>query len=208
MPYFDNLDAVVPHRVPLRPSALKTWLSAVGSLTKHLQRHGTTFEVKVLYQGVAPLYACEQKDLAHAYAAMGLVREVILLVDGHPVVFARSVTTLSHAHGPWRALKGLGSRPLAQLLFSEKRTVQRSELKSSKITSHGPLHGRVVRQLRLSRLFAETKLLDLSSTPLWERHSIFKRHGAHLRVMEVFLPSSIVHQRVSDFSAPLQHPYG
>ena len=44
-------------------------------------------------------------------------REVILLADGVPVVYARSVLQAVHARGTWKAIRGLGNRALADLLF-------------------------------------------------------------------------------------------
>ena len=160
---------------------LAAWLQATGSLTQHLRRHIGPVTVRRLNQG---------RGLARAdeAAALGLaalpgqrvhVREVLLSCDEQPLVMARSVCESRHLRGPWRALKGLGSRPLAELLFHD-REVRRLPLTSTYFAPHS----------RLGRLQAEqwTQATGMvwPAAGFWQRRSIFVRRGAALLVAELF----------------------
>lgn len=157
---------------------LRHWLQAPGSLTARLRRHGV-LEVRVQQQGKSLLWPPEQGDLQQASA---YVREVVLLLDGRPVVWARSATSQQAVQGPWRALQGLGTRPLAELLFGTLQ-VARSPLRAQRIAPASPLHNHMRRQwMALDALTAE------AGVPLWARSSVFWRKGHALRVMEAFSP--------------------
>ena len=93
-----------------------------------------------------------------------------------PLVFAHSVVAQRHTHGPWRAIRGLGSRPLAELLFAD-RSVVRQPLHYRAIRANDPLGRRVLRSL------------PKTTFPLWARRSAFFKDGVPLLVTEVFLPA-------------------
>lgn len=161
--------------------SLRDWLRAPGSLSRRLARLGQRFEVQVLRQGVTPLRAAERQALGLPRRGCTVVREVLLRVDGQPLVWARSALHQSSLAGPWKALKGLGSRPLAHLLYDDPR-IQRSELQPRRLARFG--HTR--RQM-------ERQWLAATGEPpppqmLWSRNSVFRRGGAPLRVMELFVP--------------------
>ncbi len=108
----------------------------------------------------------------------GHVREVILMLNGQPAVWARSVTSAQGLKGPWGALKGLGTRPLAELLF-EHRGVRRDPLWSQRLTRHGREH---------THLLRSWKLASSEPGPAWVRRSVFWHKGQPLQVMESFAP--------------------
>lgn len=109
------------------------------------------------------------KRLAH-------VREVILLADEVPVVFAHSVAALCDLEGVWRTVGNLGTRPLAAALFADPR-VHRFPLQYRRIGHRHYLHQRV-------------RAAGLAPPPrLWARRSLFSLHGRPLLVTEVFLPA-------------------
>ncbi len=153
--------------------ALKRWLQAPGSLTARLRALGQV-EVTVLSQGTRRLWPAERQALRQV---SGHVREVILQLDGEPLVWARSVTSLRALKGPWKAIKGLGSRPLAELLFTHAR-VRRGRLQRHAWRQRGPEQERARRQWTSARRAA----------PHWARASVFTHHGEPLRVMESFSP--------------------
>ena len=161
---------------------LDKWLRAPGSLSHRLARLGERFEVEVLRQGVTPLRAQERLALGLPRRGCTWVREVILRVDGVPLVWARSSLHQSALAGPWRALKGLGTRPLAHLLYADRR-VQRSELKPRRLSRHGHTRRQMQRQWLAATGAAPSPQM------LWSRNSVFSRHGAPLRVMELFAPT-------------------
>ena len=160
---------------PHPPSpALNAWLQAPGSLTARLRAHGSV-QVRVLRQGSAALWPSECADL---HTRSGHVREVALLLDGVPVVWARSCTPHAALQGPWKSLRRLGTRPLAELLFLERQVLR------DPLSSHAlPRHGLEERHLR-----AHWNALRPQPTPRWARSSVFWLHGQPLRVMEAFAP--------------------
>lgn len=164
-------------RLPTQPSLVQ-WLTAPGSLTARLRRHGQV-KVEVLAQGRRRLWPQERQALG---CADGHVREVVLRVDGRPAVWARSSVPLQAVKGPWRAIKGLGTRPLAELLFSHHR-VLRGPLRATHLPACGPSHRHLARQW--SGLGGGT---GATALPRWARHSLFRHHGQPLQVLEAFSP--------------------
>jgi chorismate--pyruvate lyase len=161
---------------------MRCWLQAEGSLTSRLRAHGQV-QVLVQQQGAAALWAPEQADLGQH---CGYVREVVLLLNGRPAVWARSATSLRASAGPWRAMRGLGTRPLAELLFAA-RHVERDRLHALQL----PKGGRMQRHLgaQWQSLAQSTPLNTLhSAVPRWSRSSVFWHNGHALRVMEAFSP--------------------
>jgi len=106
------------------------------------------------------------------------VREVLLRVDGQPAVWARSVTGVSGVQGAWRALRGLGNRPLAELLFSD-RAVHRAPLASRRLNRH---------ELGHAHLTHGWPDVPGARAPTWVRWSVFTRRGQALLVQEAFSP--------------------
>lgn len=160
--------------------SLRAWLRAPGSLSQRLARHGR-FEVQVLRQTTAKLRAPERRQLGHPRRGCTLVREVVLRVDGQPLVWARSSLHQSGLAGPWKALKGLGTKPLATLLYSDPR-VSRSLLQPRRLAVQGATRRQMQRQWQQAIGSAAPRAM------LWSRHSVFHRQGALLRVMELFHP--------------------
>ena len=160
--------------------SLRAWLRAPGSLSQRLARHGR-FEVQLLRQTTAKLRAPERRQLGHPRRGCTLVREVLLRVDGQPLVWARSSLHKSGLAGPWKALKGLGTKPLATLLYADPR-VSRSLLQPRRLAVQGATRRQMQRQWLQATGSAAPRAM------LWSRHSVFHRQGALLRVMELFHP--------------------
>jgi len=159
-------------------ASLQRWLTAPGSLTARLRAHGQV-DVVVVFQGSARLWPIEARDLRQRN---GHVREVILRIDGRPAVWARSTTPHRALRGPWKALRGLGTRPLAELLFS-RRHVCREPL----VSHHPRRHSLAVTHLH--RQWAGLMPgQPAHEAPNWARSSVFWRSGQPLRVLEVFAP--------------------
>lgn len=157
----------------------KRWLGAPGSLSARLAGAGQRFSVQVLSQGLQKLHGDEARALGLARIRVGYVREVLLRVDEVAVVFARSVTAHPHANGPWRAIRGLGTRPLADVLFRQ-HAITRSPLQFASIEPASPLHRHV------ERAWQGATGAALASRTLPARRSVFTRGAAPLLVMEVF----------------------
>ena len=157
--------------------ALRRWLRAPGSLSRRLSAHGR-FEVQPLREGVARLLPGERAALSGA-SGRHWIREVLLRVDGVPLVWARSVTPFRGTCGPWRALRQLGPRPLAELLFDDPSVV-RSALCSERHRCGARWHRHVNAMWRMACGAA------WPSGVVSGRSSVFVRRGMPLRVFEAF----------------------
>jgi chorismate--pyruvate lyase len=79
-------------------------------------------------------------------------------------------------------MQGLGTRPLAELLFAG-RPLERAPLRVQHLAASGVMQSHIRRQwLQLAPRSAPEAL------PHWARSSLFWRHGHALRVMEAFSP--------------------
>ena len=158
---------------------VRRWVGAPGSLSARLAAAGSAFRVQVLNQGRQGLYPDEARALGLPGVGAGYVREVILRVDGAAVVFARSATLLPQSLGVWRSLRGLGTRPLADVLF-RRAGIARRPLQSASVAPVGPLRSHVARR------WQQAAGAPLVVRALPARRSVFVRRGAPLLVMEVF----------------------
>ena len=165
---------------PAAHGPIKRWLTAGGSLSARLAATGKVFSVQVLRQGRAPLNPDEALALGLGQQRNGYAREVLLRVDGVPVVFARSVTAQHNAVGAWRSVQGLGNRPLADVLF-RRSGISRQPLSFSSLARCSPM------QRHATKAWANgvgSRELDAA---LDARRSVFVRQRATLLVMEVFI---------------------
>lgn len=205
-PHVLSASASIPVRVTGRRSAsdlngsrpvsplLRQWLSAPGSLTARLRLHGKV-RVEVIDQGRRRLWPQERRALG---CGVGHVREVVLCIDERPAVWARSSVPVRAVKGPWQAIRGLGTRPLAELLFSH-RAVRRGPLQALRLRGHGPAGAHMARQWGRLHPAAATVGAGKSTpspssspspgpAPRWARHSLFLHHSQPLQVLEAFAP--------------------
>ncbi len=147
------------------PQVWRSWLTDSGSLTKRLiELSDGDFRVEVVRQGWQRPTRSEAKALGMGSREKALIREVQLIGNDQPWVYARTIIPATTLTGRHRTLKLLGNRSLGSLLFSD-RSMRR-----------GPL--------QISRL----KLSD-DKTPVWARRSLFYLADKPLLVCEVFLPA-------------------
>ncbi len=106
---------------------------------------------------------------------LALVRQVRLLCGVRPLVFARSIVPSSTLRGTTRRLSCLGSRPLADVLFTDS-SVQREEMEFALLRP-----GHVLHELT-------TKALEIHAPALWGRRSLFRLRRKPLLVSEMFSP--------------------
>jgi chorismate lyase len=160
---------------PMLAGAYQPWLIDTGSLTARLQRRYLHFAVKPL----AVKYAKPIQDeaaLLHlpAYKA-ALIREVLLIGNNQPIVFAHSVLPRASLRGAWNGLGRLGNKPLGATLFANPK-VKRTPLSYKKLSPHHALYKHA------------TLHLAIKPAHLWARRSIFSLNCARILVTEVFLP--------------------
>ena len=156
---------------PYRP-----WLGDRGSLTARIAARCREFHVQRVFQGLRRPH-CDEAALVGLHSGrLAHVREVVLLADDVPVVFAHSIVPPEDLRGAWRSLGRLGCRPLASALFANPRVLR------------APLeYQRIARRHPLLECVAESGLV--ARPTLWARRSLFYLGTRPLLVTEVFLPA-------------------
>ena len=136
------------------------------------------FSVSVIGQGKAALTNDEKQQL-NDQGEDWIVREVILLGDDVPWVFARSILPKSELDGSLNRLARLGNQPLVQIIFNDTQ-FERLPIQVTCINPSDPL----LNQLSID-----------ATHPLFGRRSLFRYSRTHLLVAEVFLPQSPAYSR-------------
>jgi len=158
------------------PRGLAAWLQDNGSLTRRVQcACGPGFQVRLLRQGWgSPLYS-EGRLLKMRRGEIAVIREVLLLCDEQPWVFARTLIPIHSLRGRARRLTRLGETPLGEVLFAHPG-LRRGAIQ-------------VARLLPRHRLFVSAVAgLAEAPTQLWGRRTLFYYAGKPLLVNEIFLP--------------------
>ena len=165
------------------------WLQIDGSLSARIASVSGKLTVRVLRQGPVRLQPAEAERIGCPAGALAHGREVVLLADGVPVVYARSVLQAVHARGTWKAIRGLGNRALADLLFGLP-AAQRSGFEFARFAPGSGIAATVHRRWR------DATGTDWGRREVWARCSVFTRRGAPLLVTECFAPA------IAEFDAP------
>lgn len=156
--------------------ALVPWLGEPRSLTRRLRRHcGADFSLRLLALYRARPEEHEWRRLGGRHGRIGLIREVALRCAGRPLVYARTVIPLATLHGPYRRLRRLGDRPLADVLFTV-RGITRERMEYALLHPGQALHDRAA------------GVLGVAAEGLWARRSLFLLQRRPLLVTEVFAP--------------------
>lgn len=158
------------------PEQWRDWLLDRSSLTLRLQ-HACSgrFRVEVISQRMEPPMLSEARALGRPPHELALVRQVRLLCDDEPWVFARTVVPLPSLRRGLRQLALLGSRPLGAVLFADP-TMRRSEVEVARIKQG-------------KRLFRRAMAGSSEAAgEVWGRRSVFTLRGQPLLVSEFFLP--------------------
>jgi chorismate lyase len=169
-----------PHWKPWRqlprralPAAAHDWLLDEGSLTGQLiAASAGRFAVRVLTQRWQRPLPSERRALVMGAGAQALVREVLLVCEGAPWVFARSVIPARTLDGELRHLRRFGQRSLGALLFADPG-IERGPFELARVS---PGCGLLPQGLDLNTL-------------AWARRRRFVLRGRALLVQEVFLPA-------------------
>lgn len=157
--------------------ALRPWLQERGSLTARLRQQYPDFSVRVLSQGWKKPNVDELALMRLPTGTRAWVREVMLMGQGQPQVFAHSVIARKDLRGTWCQLRKIGRVPLGAALFANAR-VTRGQLHYCKLTARHPLHQALQGYFPIR-----------PHEVLWARRSLFGLRYHRLLVTEVFLPS-------------------
>ena len=154
---------------------LRDWLLDTSSLTRRLQQLCPgRFRVRLDWQGWARPALDECHALGLRRRQHALIREVHLLCDEVPWVFARTVIPRTSLRGRERRLAHLGERPLGAVLFADPR-MQRGEVEVARIEPGTALYTHAVGEG------------GGDSGPIWGRRSLFWLGRKPLLVSEIFL---------------------
>ena len=157
------------------PSRTHNWLFDPRSLTARLIRQcDGRFRVKVLGENYRTPAMDEARALKMRPRSCAIVREVFLLCNEEPWVYARTVIPYTTLKGPPRRLAYLGEKPLGALLFADP-SMKRSEVEVICLP-----------QLNLGHLPASLSP-PVQSRCVWGRRSIFYLQNKPLMVSEFFL---------------------
>lgn len=159
------------------PQQIQHWLTDTMSLTQKLTERCSAFRVQRLMQGNALILSDEQNLLALRRRTKVQQRDVLLLCDEMPVVYAHTVVPLTATASDWPFFNSLGNRSLGTTLFGDP-SVQRGRLEYARLGVRHPLI-----------LRASAALQVTLSTPLFARRCLYQRNRGLLLVTEVFLPS-------------------
>jgi chorismate--pyruvate lyase len=169
-----------PHKRFLRtaiPADLCDWLLDTASLTLRLQQLcAGRFEVRVLSQQWGRPALNEAQALGMRPECRAIIRQVQLLCDGRPWIYARTVIPVTSLRGRLQRLAKLGTRPLGGVLFADPG-MQRGIVELACIR-------------RGEALFRAAMNTTRQRAPaIWGRRSVFTIAGLPLLVSEVFLPA-------------------
>ncbi|MFL6659711.1 MAG: chorismate--pyruvate lyase family protein [Massilia sp.] len=159
------------------PAAMRTWLTAPGSLTARLTAHSSAFRVQRLHQRTAMCLFDEARAIGMQRPGRVWEREVLLRCDGAPVVFAHTVVPMSATANDWPLFNALGERSLGSTLFYDP-LVTRGQLEFARIRAGHPLMQRARAALGVSE-----------ETIFYARRCLYRRRRGCLLVTEVFLPA-------------------
>lgn len=157
------------------PTFLVPWLADHGSLTARIVARCRHFDMRVLRETHALPCTDERGEIGLPLGRRAWIREVLLLADGVPVVFAHSVLAPRDLTGAWHMARAIGSKPLGAALFADPG-IRRGPLYAARITAHHPLHKHAA------------AAVGAALPTLWARRSRFCRIGRPLLVAEIFLP--------------------
>ena len=146
---------------PILAEFYQDWLIDNGSLTARLQKKYQNFSVKKVRLQYAKAFTDEVALLQHKPNQHALIREVMLMGNNQPVVFAHSVLPRTALRGAWNNLGKLGNKPLGAALFANPK-VKRTPLEYKKLPRHHPISMRVAEHV------------STKQKALWARRSVFQ----------------------------------
>lgn len=151
------------HSIRQQPALLRPLINDKGSLTAALMALSEdSFEVNLLRQRVALPFHHEQTKLKRSLHKAAMIREVELVLNAIPVVYARSIVPLNLVTKGKSGLANLGRTPLGHLLFKD------GKIRVSK------------------RQFAS---LDCGERRITARRTPYEYQGSTILVAEFFLPA-------------------
>ncbi|MEI6068830.1 MAG: chorismate lyase [Methylococcaceae bacterium] len=156
------------------PENVQSWVYESGSLTQRLRDcYGAGVAVKVLLQRWQTPFLSERRLLDLSEHQYSLTREVLLHVNGKPLILARSIIPAATVKTAKSNLSRLGNRPLGEIIFSYPKL----ERIAMDITLINPL------------IWTPSALAEVDiKQPIWGRRTVYGIAHQHMLVSEFFLP--------------------
>jgi chorismate--pyruvate lyase len=168
-PKWRRLSAVLATKIPPH---WRSWLSYTDSMTERLQNYCNKVTISVLSQVWQCPFVSERKVLCLAESELALIREVRILCDEEPWLFARTVIPSGTLTATGGKLAKLGTTPIGNFLFAEK-TMQRGRFEVAKVKPG-------------DYFFYRANGDELTTKYLWARRSVFYINKQPLLINEVF----------------------
>ncbi|WP_262966082.1 chorismate--pyruvate lyase family protein [Methylobacter psychrophilus] len=156
------------------PENIQSWTYESGSLTQRLRNYyGAGVAVKVLLQRWQTPFLSERRLLKLPEHQYSLIREVLLHVNGKPLILARTIIPASTVKTAKSNLSKLGSRPLGEIIFSYPKL----ERIAMDITLINP------------STWTQSALTEVDiKQPIWGRRTVYAIAHQQMLVSEFFLP--------------------
>ena len=156
------------------PENVQSWTYESGSLTQRLRGiYGAGIAVKILLQRWQTPFLSERRLLKLPEHHFNLTREVLLHINGKPLILARTIIPASTIKAAKSNLSRLGNRPLGEIIFSypklERIAMDVTLIKPSTWTQPA---------------LAEAGIKQ----PIWGRRTVYAIAHQHMLVSEFFLP--------------------
>ena len=168
------------------PTEIRDWLTLSGSLTAGVRGVSTEFRVRRELEAWRRPWRDEAGLLGVSERERVWTREVTLRDGDVPLVYAHTIAARS-ALPAWPWLRGLGDRPLGEVLF-EHQGVSRRPLAFRRLDARHPLFQRA------QSLVFEKGCGEPES--LYARRSVFVLQQRPLLVTELFFPELFARKRV------------
>ncbi len=159
------------------PTRYAAWLRDPNSLTQRVQAACSGhFRVALLRQRWQRPLRSEARVLGLRPGVRALVREVFLMCDDTPWVYACTVIPRATLTGTQRRLARLHTRPLGAVLFADP-TMRRGQAQVARLVPGDCLYAQAV------------AALPQPPAEIWARRSLFFLRDKPLLVTEAFLPA-------------------
>ncbi|MBF0804526.1 MULTISPECIES: chorismate lyase [Neisseria] len=158
------------HRLPdnISPGTPEAAFMQAQSLTAALRGLNAVFSVHLLHLGNSGFDPLFSDGLINSGTQNWFARDVLLCLNGKPVVWARSLCRQTSAN--WRSLLDCGTRPLGERLFDGSLPLTRSPFEYTALPPRYPLAG-------------------FDGYAVAARRSLFRWQGETLGLAECFLPA-------------------
>jgi chorismate--pyruvate lyase len=172
--WFNNAPAVVI------PEAVASWLQDKRSTTAKFKQLSRCMQIECCFEGrVARSELGSEAELLPRSVDLVWLREVLMVADGVPWLYGRTLIPRPLLEQAELGLATLGTTPLGERLFNLPVPPQRTEIQVAAVTPPLALVARVATPLRQH---------------WWARRSLLTLQQGSLFVTDLFLPAAPIYQ--------------